>query len=199
MTRTAIDLKRNMASSILLAGGSSMFPGFKTRLFKDLSKLYDQNVIKKHGGKTRDPIRFKIEDYGLRKPLLAYNGCGMVAMQYPDKACSSNGTNAELVREQCIKSVSLLGREGCSVIAMWVVIYHCVGTRRRCCSKGEDGIELWGGNNGNELWGRGGAATLVLHGMPQAQRVPFPRAVPSIRTTWWRKPAPTPTTRGRSL
>ena len=51
-----------------------MLPGFRNRLLKEVTALYDENVIKKHGNQTKDPIRWRVEDYGLRKPLLAYMG-----------------------------------------------------------------------------------------------------------------------------
>jgi actin-related protein 2 len=41
-----IDVRKTLYANILISGGTSMFPGYSTRLENDLRKIYTKEVLK---------------------------------------------------------------------------------------------------------------------------------------------------------
>ena len=52
-----IDLRPELYKHIVLSGGSTMYPGFPSRLEKDVTELYLNRVLQ--GDKSRLSVKFK--------------------------------------------------------------------------------------------------------------------------------------------
>ena len=77
-----VDLRKELYRSIVLSGGSTMFPGFPTRLGKELEMTYRQKVLKLTGeeaSKTRTSgVTIHIEDPPRRK-FFVFSGGSVLA------------------------------------------------------------------------------------------------------------------------
>lgn len=87
-----------MYESVLISGGTTMFPGFPTRLQNDLIKLYKTNILK--GGKKYRDANIKIKvivSYFLHKPLSNFflQGSSNEKVQCIHRWCSSCQKNDE--------------------------------------------------------------------------------------------------------
>lgn len=51
-----MDDRRKLYKQIVLSGGTTMYPGFATRLERELEKLYEKNILKNHPDKTAKNI-----------------------------------------------------------------------------------------------------------------------------------------------
>jgi len=51
-----IDIRKSLYNSILISGGTTMLPGFPTRLYNDVYNLYKEKIVK--GGEVK--MKFKI-------------------------------------------------------------------------------------------------------------------------------------------
>ncbi|KAK2943423.1 putative Actin [Blattamonas nauphoetae] len=72
-----IDLRKALYEHIVLSGGTTMFPGFPTRLEKELKGLYVKNVLKgKKDGKLK--VKIHIEDPPRRK-FFVFTGASVLA------------------------------------------------------------------------------------------------------------------------
>lgn len=78
-----LDIRSTLFKSIVLSGGSSMYPGLPSRLEKELKQLWYTRVLK--GDATRlDNFKVKIEDPPRRKNLV-FNGGSILANIMADK------------------------------------------------------------------------------------------------------------------
>lgn len=51
LKKSPIDVRSLLYKSILISGGTTMFPGFPTRLLNDMTKIYKKEILKgKEGG-----------------------------------------------------------------------------------------------------------------------------------------------------
>jgi actin-related protein 2 len=77
-----IDLRKDLYGSIVLSGGTTMFPGLPTRLKKELEDLYAKNVLKasaSEASKTKPTaIKIEIEDPPRRK-YFVFSGASVLA------------------------------------------------------------------------------------------------------------------------
>jgi actin-related protein 2 len=68
-----IDLRLDFYKSIVLSGGTTMYPGFSSRLEKEIKELYLQKVLK--GDKERlSKFKLSIEDPPRRKHMVFLGG-----------------------------------------------------------------------------------------------------------------------------
>lgn len=76
---SSLDMHMDLYSHIVLSGGSTMYPGFSTRLEKDLTDLYLENVLL---GNKRGLRKFKlrIEDPPSRKNMVFWGGSTLAKM-----------------------------------------------------------------------------------------------------------------------
>jgi len=58
INNSSVDIRRALYGSVMISGGTSMFPGFPTRLNNDLRKLYEKIVLK---GKKDPEKKMKIK------------------------------------------------------------------------------------------------------------------------------------------
>lgn len=73
-----IDLRKDLYNSIVLSGGSTMFPGYPTRLQKELENIYDKRILKlspEEASKSRPrTVPITIEDPPRRKYFVFSGG-----------------------------------------------------------------------------------------------------------------------------
>lgn len=78
--KSDINVQKHYFSTILLSGGTTMFPGLSTRLQKDVRQLYLQNVLK---GDTSREKKFKcIVDDPPQRQHMVYLGASIMAEAY---------------------------------------------------------------------------------------------------------------------
>ena len=58
INKAPMDTRKELYESILISGGTSMFPGFPTRLEEDVKSIYREKILKKKAGAE---ITIKIE------------------------------------------------------------------------------------------------------------------------------------------
>ena len=51
-----MDDRKKLYKQIVLSGGTTMYPGFATRLERELEKLYDERILKGQGDKTAKSV-----------------------------------------------------------------------------------------------------------------------------------------------
>ena len=51
INESPIDTRRELYKYIVTSGGTSMFPGFSTRLDNDLRKIYREEILKNKAGR----------------------------------------------------------------------------------------------------------------------------------------------------
>jgi actin-related protein 2 len=68
-----VDLRKALYEHIILSGGTTMFPGFPTRLEKDLRTVYQQKVLNKPGQKITK-VKISVEDPPRRKYFVFTGG-----------------------------------------------------------------------------------------------------------------------------
>ncbi len=82
-----MDLRKTFYSSILLTGGSTMFPGFPTRVVSDLKGIFKEKIMK---GRDYDSgITFKVIDPFTRKHSVFIGGsvfAGLSGLTWVTKA-----------------------------------------------------------------------------------------------------------------
>ncbi len=54
-----MDCRRDLYESILISGGTSMFPGFPTRLDEDIRNIYKSKILKNKAG-AEIPIKIEV-------------------------------------------------------------------------------------------------------------------------------------------
>jgi actin-related protein 2 len=78
-----MDVRKTLYNNILISGGSSMFPGYSTRLENDIRSIYTKEVLKGNG-----PIKIGINIIDVpRRKYNVYIGSGVYAnliKDYPD-------------------------------------------------------------------------------------------------------------------
>lgn len=80
---SSIDVRRELFGSIIISGGTSMFPGFPTRLSNEVTKIYKERVMK---GNKKSEMKMKIKI--IDPPRRRYNvfiGAGVIARAMADK------------------------------------------------------------------------------------------------------------------
>ncbi|KAL4449973.1 hypothetical protein ABPG74_015092 [Tetrahymena malaccensis] len=97
-----VDLRKDMYQNILISGGTTMFPGFPTRLQNDVIRLYKTNILKDRSYKEAK-IKIKVIDPPMRK-YNVFIGGGVLAknMQNIDKYWVSKQDYEELGKERVI-------------------------------------------------------------------------------------------------
>lgn len=73
INKADMDVRKDFYGHIVLSGGTTMFPGFPTRLEKEMTKLYLRDVLR--GDKNRlATFKLNIEDPPTRKHLVFVGG-----------------------------------------------------------------------------------------------------------------------------
>ncbi|CAD7936721.1 unnamed protein product [Amoebophrya sp. A25] len=90
--KTDIDLRRAFFGSILLSGGNTLFPGFKSRLERELVKLYSASV---NPHLATNPMTFRVEDPPRRKFMVFLGASYFAETSYQDCDYSRFLTQAE--------------------------------------------------------------------------------------------------------
>eukprot|EP01016_Furgasonia_blochmanni_P048982 TRINITY_DN7380_c0_g1_i12.p1 TRINITY_DN7380_c0_g1~~TRINITY_DN7380_c0_g1_i12.p1 ORF type:complete len:341 (+),score=61.51 TRINITY_DN7380_c0_g1_i12:386-1408(+) len=79
INKSPIDCRKDLYENILISGGTSMFPGFPTRLEADVEKIYTHNILK---GQVVDASKRRVKIKVLDPPRRKYNvfiGAGVYA------------------------------------------------------------------------------------------------------------------------
>lgn len=81
-----VDLRKELYAHLVLSGGSTMFPGFPTRLQKELEDIYCSKVLKKKRSEVAKlPVQITIEDPPRRK-YFVFSGGAVLAGVAKDAA-----------------------------------------------------------------------------------------------------------------
>jgi len=78
-----IDVRKNLYNSILISGGTTMFPGFPTRLYNDINKFYKERILKGKEGSGK--IHINVLDPARRK-YNVFIGASFLANIMKDKS-----------------------------------------------------------------------------------------------------------------
>lgn len=60
MKKAPIDTRKDLYEKIMISGGTSMFPGFPTRIENDMIKLYRKNILKGKAYGENAKVQIKI-------------------------------------------------------------------------------------------------------------------------------------------
>merc|ERR1712007_326626 len=80
--KSDINVQKDYLSHILLSGGNTSFPGFSTRLQKDIRQLYLDQVLKGDRSRAKN-YRCCVEDPPRRQQIVFYGGC-IMAKAHPN-------------------------------------------------------------------------------------------------------------------
>jgi len=104
--KSELDVQKDYFAHILLSGGTTMFPGFSSRLEKDLRALYLENVLR--GDRSRAAkFRCNVED-SPRRQHMVFMGGSMMAAAYEEEANSRWWISRREYDEQGAKAVHRL-------------------------------------------------------------------------------------------
>eukprot|EP00929_Paragymnodinium_shiwhaense_P099444 TRINITY_DN61095_c0_g1_i1.p1 TRINITY_DN61095_c0_g1~~TRINITY_DN61095_c0_g1_i1.p1 ORF type:complete len:392 (+),score=95.76 TRINITY_DN61095_c0_g1_i1:88-1263(+) len=81
--KSDINVRKDYFAHILLSGGTTMFPGFSSRLEKDLRRLYLEGVLKGDKDRARQ-FKCTVEDPPRRQHMVFQGGSIMASAQSPD-------------------------------------------------------------------------------------------------------------------
>ncbi|ORX40682.1 actin family [Kockovaella imperatae] len=73
ITQAAVDIRPELYKHIVLSGGSSMYPGFPSRLEKEMKQLYLTRVLGGDGSRLKN-FKIRIEDPPRRKHMVFLGG-----------------------------------------------------------------------------------------------------------------------------
>ena len=73
-----LDLRRGYFGSIMVTGGNTMFPGFRSRLERELQMLYKRNVLEKNRGFQSTRMAINIDD-SARRDTIVFKGASVFA------------------------------------------------------------------------------------------------------------------------
>lgn len=68
-----MDVRRTLYGQIVLSGGTTMYPGFPTRLERELERLYTERILKGHGDQSKKSI-IRVEAPPRRKHFVFLGG-----------------------------------------------------------------------------------------------------------------------------
>jgi len=78
-----MDVRRSLYEAILISGGTTMFPGFPTRLLNDVNRDYKNKILKGKEGSGK--VRINVLDPARRK-YNVFIGASFLANIMKDKA-----------------------------------------------------------------------------------------------------------------
>jgi actin-related protein 2 len=99
-----IHLRKKFFESIVVSGGSAMFPGLSTRIYNDLKKMVGANILK--GNKELlDAYKISVEDPPTRRFLVYLGGCVFADL------CKDKSSNWATKREYSENGVEAVMRK----------------------------------------------------------------------------------------
>ena len=100
-----INLRKDFFGSIVVSGGTTMYPGFSTRMENELKKLVDANILKGNKKLLKD-YKINVEDPPNRR-FLVYLGATVLANLSKDKyqSCAQNAEYKELGADKLVKKL----------------------------------------------------------------------------------------------
>ena len=102
----AVDTRADLYKHIVLSGGSSMYPGFPSRLEKEMKQLYLTRVLQGDASRLKN-FKIRIEDPPRRKHMVFLGGAVLADIMKDKEAFWV--TRAEW-EEQGIRALDKLGR-----------------------------------------------------------------------------------------
>lgn len=102
----AVDTRADLYKHIVLSGGSSMYPGFPSRLEKEMKQLYLTRVLQGDASRLKN-FKIRIEDPPRRKHMVFLGGAVLADIMKDKNAFWV--TKAEW-EEQGVRALDKLGR-----------------------------------------------------------------------------------------
>lgn len=104
--QAAVDTRAELYKHIVLSGGSSMYPGFPSRLEKEMKQLYLTRVLNNDAGRLKN-FKIRIEDPPRRKHMVFLGGAVLADIM---KSQQAFWVTKEEWEEQGVRALDKLGR-----------------------------------------------------------------------------------------